>query len=180
MSNPFQGSAVWQWSSSSASASNVTDSNLVRVVAVAVSTTAVQPILSGLRIRWLEVWCPVGATQADVTSVKITWDGVSAAGESFNTKYGQSMSTKPGYFVSKPAKGTSPYNWISSPTGTNYFTISYPKGVVIRMHFHYMITPEVTGLAQVTSLSGLVTGNTYYGRLDGVGGNLLPLGVNYG
>jgi len=164
---------------SAASNVNATIANLLVACGsiCTIANSTVTSVASSLRLHRVTIW-PSPQTAGSGQQAEVLWPelGNTTRDESKSVAIPSGL-TMADVISDTPAKNTVSAFWNSSGGGASpLFTITCPAGSIVDVSITFTLRNNISGVTQAGyAAAGL--GSYYYGRLDGVGGKFLPLGV---
>jgi hypothetical protein len=164
---------------SAAASTNVTVATLL-VACGSIATIAnstVTSVASSLKLHKITIW-PASTTAGSGQNAEILWSdlGGITKDESKSTAIPAGV-TVADVVSERPPKVTQAAFWQSSAGGASaLFALTCPAGSIIDVSVSWTLRNNLSGVTQA-GYAAATLGNFYYGRLDGVGGKFLPLGV---
>jgi len=162
-----------RFSAATAGSSSISQNNLLQLLAVADTTTIARSILSGLRVRKVEIWGPMSSSLAPVVaSVEFISNNASLGGP--NMIFSDvSLGTSGAYVSASPPRGSMAASW-QNPSSSTVMNLVYPQYAIIDVLVDIVLAsgqPSVTG----TFTTSASAGDVFEFNLDGVTGNLNPV-----
>jgi hypothetical protein len=164
----FQASAAL----SDVAVSRTSISNILNVATAATTSTR---LVAAWRIKRVLMWGPMASDLVPVTAsveYPIVSGGFSNAPKLHSdTSMG---SVRAARVDSKPPPGSVASMWNSGSSTDTLFSLNGPDNTVVDLHLTFVLLNGETPVAGNT-LTGATAGEVTAGRLDGAGGNLLPV-----
>jgi hypothetical protein len=153
----------------------ITNNNLAQLVYMASTTTVGYPIYSPYKIRRVQIWSPMASDLVPVTcSIEFTKADSSGSISRAMLVSDTSMGASTCAYVDAKPRSDSMAALYQYPSTDGFMRITCPTASVIDVHVTFVLAAS-SAVASLTT-SGLTAGRLYYGRLDGAGGDILPVG----
>ncbi len=164
----------FRFQASAAGSSTITTDSLGDLLCVAATATSAYQLAKSIRIRRVEMWGPPASNLSPVT-VALEWEALSAGsfGNSIKLSDTSVGSTRVAHLNAKPPKSTQVSMWQSATAGNNLFTLTYPVGAIIDIHYSMTVREDAGAQAVTGAVAGATVGQVYCRNLDSTGSNLL-------
>jgi len=162
--------------SSGVTAQNISYQQMSQIFGVATSSTNVSCLMEALQIVKVEVWGAASSNNSPST-VTAEWgiDNYVSSNATLLTDTSLSPTVAP-HIKLVPAAGSNASMWHNFGDSSNAVVLlSAPQYSVLDLTLRFSFFADGGGPNNVTS-SGLTTSYTYFGHLDGPGGNWAPIG----
>ncbi len=159
---------VMRFQASIAFNSEVYDTDLGNLIAVATGTTALARLAAAVKVRKIEMWGPMSSSLQPVT-VECEWEsiGTSSIGDSATVSDTSMGSTQPAHLVAKPPKMSNASFWQQPQGNRQIVRLSGPVGTIVDLHYSYTIIENDAMGGNVFSITGPATvGQVYALALD--------------
>jgi hypothetical protein len=142
--------------------------DLMDLLLVATSATAVYDVYDMCRVDSVEVWCASTLAGVPVT-VSVQFAGNSSTGLSGDGRIISDtvMGNEPAHVRARPSRRSVSGMWSVSTSSVNAFTVVTPTYSIIDVDMSFRNTVAAPQLAQVVAV-GATVGQFYYRGLDGV------------
>jgi hypothetical protein len=142
--------------------------DIMDMLLVATSATAVYDVYDVCRVNLVEVWCASASGGVPVT-VSVQFNGANSVGQAGDGRIiaDTVMGNEPAHVRARPDRRSIAGQWGGSASGVAAFTVVTPTGSIIDVDVSYRNTVAAPALAQVVAV-GATVGQFYYRGLDGV------------
>jgi hypothetical protein len=146
----------------------VTYADLMDLLLVATSATAVFDVYDVCRVRAVEVWCASTSGGVPVT-VSVAFNGTNASGLAGDGRIiaDTVMGNEPAHVRAKPNRDSLAAQWNESSSAASAFSVVTPTGSIIDVDMEYRNTVAAPQAAQNVAV-GATIGQFYYRGLDGL------------
>jgi len=146
----------------------VSFADIMDMLLVATSATAVYDVYDVCRVNLVEVWCASASGGVPVT-VSVQFNGGNSVGQVGDGRIISDtvMGNEPAHVRARPDRRSVAGQWSASTSAVTAFTVVTPTGSIIDVDVSYRNTVAAPQLAQVVAV-GATTGQFYYRGLDGV------------
>jgi hypothetical protein len=135
---------------------------------VASSSTAGRSIVSGVRVKSVEVWGPPPVAANSQTTVSVEFPPLSGAGPSGPSKVRSDTvlgSTFNAHVKAIPPKGSYASMWLGT-TGASVMTLVLLEGAIVDVTFTYVLSNGASTYATQQTIAGATGGDLYELPLD--------------
>lgn len=142
-----------------------------------IANSTVASVASSVKLHKITIW-PASTTAGAGQNAEVLWPelGNITKDESKSTAIPAGV-TIADVIMERPPKETQVAFWNSSGGGgSTLFSLTCPAGSIIDVDLTWTLRNNIAGVTQA-GYAAATLGAFYYGRLDGVGGKFLPLGV---
>ncbi len=170
----------FRFQATTAGTATISATSLGDLLCLADTATSAYQIAKSVRIRRVEMWGPPASTLVPVT-VSLEWEGVSAGAYGNSIKISDTSvgSTRVAHLNVKPPKSSQISQWQSATAGNNLFTLIYPVGAIIDVHYSMTIREDAGAQAVSGAVAGATVGQVYLRSLDSVAGAAILPPVSY-
>ncbi len=164
----------FRFQANAAGTSTISTVSLGDLLCVAATTTSAYQIAKSVRIRRVEMWGPPASNLTPVT-VSLEWADGSAGtyGNSIKISDTSVGSTRVAHLNAKPPKSTQTSMWQSATSGNNLFTLIYPSGAIIDVHYSMTVQEDAGATAVTGAVAGATVGQVYVRSLDSPSATIL-------